>query len=167
VATPAIKVTGAIMSDSDSMGGSASDVSGGTASTNARRASGRRRRIQVIGALAVVAVAAAVIVGITTSGSRSGTLATDYAGATLTCAEGGKTALTLPKAPTNLAIHVRWDGDPDGWVTEINRDYEMSTSTKTWSVATETQFGFGLMSVTVSQTVGTDTWSISAPCTLL
>jgi len=161
VATPAIKESGATMSDSDSMGGLASDVSGGTPSTNARRASGRRRRFQVIGALAVVAVAAAVIVGITTSGSRSGA----YTGATLTCAEGGKTVLTLKNAPTDLAIHVRWDGDPDGLVTEINRDYEMSTSTNTWSVATETQFGFGLMSVTVSQTVGTDTWSISAPCT--
>ena len=154
------------MSDSDSLGGSASDVSGGTPPTNARRAAGRRRRVQVIGVLAAVAIAATVIVGITTSGSRSGTLATDYAGATLTCAAfPGQTVLTLKEFPTNVAIHVRWDGDPDGWVTEINGDYEMSTSMKTWSVDTGTQFGFGLESVTVSQTVGTDTWSISASCT--
>ena len=150
-----IKVTGAIVSGSKG-GDMREDLP-----TEARRASGRRRRFQVIGVLAVVAIAVTVIVGISTSGSRSGA----YTGATLTCAAfPGNTVLTLKEVPTDLAINVLWVGDPDGLVSEISQDHWMSNSTNVWGTQTPYRFGFGLVSVTVSQTVGTDEWSISAAC---
>ena len=143
------------MSDSDSMGGSGSDLSGELPPTSARRASGRRRRFQVIGALAVVAVAATVIVGITTAGSRSGT----YTGATLTCSTSGQTVFALPA------------GAPEGrftavWTTQLNQYYTDFSTGTTWSAATPKWEPARSVTVTEKVSAGaTDTWSISATCT--
>ncbi|CAB5026076.1 unannotated protein [freshwater metagenome] len=154
------------MSDSDSLGGSASDVSGGTPPTSARRASGRRRRFQVIGVLAVVAIGATVIVGITTSGSRSGTLATDYANATLTCVKKGTTELTLPLKPT-AEFYVSWTAQGADTVGDIISPSGSTMSIDTPQLASsdpKSGVNVSATNVTVTQTVGTDTWSISAAC---
>ena len=152
------------MSDSDSMGGSGSDLSGELPPTSARRASGRRRRFQVIGVLAVVAVAAAVIVGISTSGSRSGSLtaaqaAAQYAGATLTCKNGGQTILTMPSIPTEQTrFEVTWEDQ----LSETTTGTFVAMSTARWEVATPVIGSARPTIVTVQQS---SWWSINASCT--
>ncbi len=154
------------MSDSDSMGGSGSDLSGETPPTSARRASGRRRRFQVIGVLAVVAVAAAVIVGISTSGSRSGSLtaaeaAAQYAGATLTCTTGGQTVLTMPGIPTEQTrFEVTWEHQNS----ETTTGTFVSMSTARWEVATPV-IGVGGPPPTIVTVQQSSWWSINASCT--
>ena len=154
------------MSDSDSMGGSGSDLSGELPPTSARRASGRRRRFQVIGVLAVVAVAAAVIVGISTSGSRSGSLtaaeaAAQYAGATLTCTTGGQTVLTMPGIPTEQTrFEVTWEHQNS----ETTTGTFVSMSTARWEVATPV-IGVGGPPPTIVTVQQSSWWSINASCT--
>ena len=142
------------MSDSDSMGGSGSDLSGELPPTSARRASGRRRRFQVIGALAVVAVAATVIVGITTAGSRSGT----YTGATLTCSTSGQTVFALPAGALEGTFAAVWKTQSNEYFTNF------STGT-TWSAATPQWESARFVTVTEKGSASaTDTWSIGATC---
>lgn len=137
-ATPRDQAEGAIMSGSESLGGSGSDLSGETPPMNVRRASVRRRRFQIIGVLVVVAVAPTVNGGISTSGSRSGSLTAaqakaQYAGATLTCAKTGQTIFTLPSIPTGQTpFEVTWEDQ----LSETTTNTFVTMNAARWEVAT-------------------------------
>ncbi len=98
------------MADAPADTGTGPDVPAATTTTRSTR---RTRRLAIIGALALVLVASAVLVGVKTTGARSGTVstgATKSASVTLSCYRYSTNASS--SYPTN--IQLSWSALPSG-----------------------------------------------------
>ncbi len=94
-----------------------------TADGSNARTSRRKRRVAIAGALALVVIAGAVIVGVTTTGSRSGTLYTSQASMTDCATALASTAGNIYCVPTaGVAYEATIASGMYFWACETNGD---------------------------------------------